>query len=152
MTSSFRIAAPFAAMLAFMVAAAPLAAQETAAPEGAQLYFVGLEDGATVSNPVTVVFGLRGMGVAPAGIEKPATGHHHLLINRPPLGQGEFGAEEFELALPADDHHKHFGGGQTEITLELPAGTHTLQLVLGDHNHVPHSPPVVSEVIEITVK
>ena len=148
MKRSGRLAALFAAALM----AAPLAAQETPAPEGAQLYFVGLEDGAAVSSPVTVVFGLRGMGVAPAGVEKPATGHHHLLIDRPPLGQGEFGAEEFQLSLPADDNHRHFGAGQTEVTLDLAPGTHTLQLVLGDHNHVPHNPPVVSEVITITVQ
>ena len=152
MIASRRLAAAFAAALLAAPLAAPLAAQETPAPEGAQLYFVGLEDGATVSSPVTIVFGLRGMGVAPAGVEKPATGHHHLLVNRPPLGQGEFGAEEFELALPADENHRHFGAGQTEVTLELPAGTHTLQLVLGDHNHVPHKPAVVSEVISITVQ
>jgi hypothetical protein len=91
------------------------------------------------------------MGVAPAGIEKENTGHHHLLVNRPPLGEGPFGAEEFELALPADDNHRHFGMGQTEVTLTLPPGTHTLQLVLGDHDHVPHSPPIVSDVITITV-
>ena len=140
-----------AALAAALLFAAPLHAQGTAAPEGAMLYFVGIEDGATVRNPVTLVFGLRGMGVAPAGIEKVNTGHHHLLVNRPPLGQGPFGADEFELALPADDNHRHFGAGQTEVTLTLPPGTHTLQLVLGDHNHVPHAPPVVSEVISVTV-
>jgi hypothetical protein len=127
-------------------------AQGTPSPEGATLYFVGLEDGATVSSPVTVRFGLSGMGVAPAGTEVDNTGHHHLLINRPALGEGEYGAEEFELALPSDDNHRHFGGGQTEITLDLPPGEHTLQLVLGDAGHVPHSPPVVSDVIAITVE
>ncbi len=140
----------FAALVATLPALSY--AQGTPAPEAAQLYFVGLEDGATVNNPVTLVFGLRGMGVAPAGVEKENTGHHHLLLNRPPLGEGEFGAEEFELALPADDNPRHFGAGQTEVTLDLPAGTHTLQLVLGDHGHVPHSPAVVSQVITITVE
>lgn len=129
----------------------PVHAQGTPAPEGASLYFVGIEDGASLKNPVTLVFGLRGMGVAPAGIEKAGTGHHHLLINRPPLGEGPFGADEFELALPEDDNHRHFGMGQTEVTLTLPPGTHTLQLVRGDHNHVPHAPPVVSDVITVTV-
>ena len=131
--------------------AGPVLAQGTPAPDGAKVYFANLEDGATVTSPVTVVFGLSGMGVAPAGVEKENTGHHHLLINRPPLGEGEFGAEEFELGLPADDNHKHFGGGQTETTLELPPGQHSLQLVLGDAGHVPHATPVVSEVITITV-
>lgn len=141
----------FTAILLAALASAANSA-ETPAPEGATVYFANLEDGATVSSPVTVVFGLAGMGVAPAGIEKDMTGHHHLLVNRPPLGEGQFGAEEFELAIPNDENHRHFGGGQTEITLELPPGQHTLQLVLGDHNHVPHGPPVTSEVITITVE
>lgn len=141
------ILAAFAAFAPAMVSA-----QGTPAPAEAQLYFVGLADGATVKSPVTVIFGLRGMGVAPAGIEKEKTGHHHLLLNRPPLGEGEFGAEELALALPADDNHRHFGGGQTEVTVDLPPGTHTLQLVLGDHGHVPHSPAVVSQVITIMVE
>ena len=125
---------------------------ETPAPDGAAVYFIGLSDGATVSNPVTIQFGLRGMGVAPAGVEKANTGHHHLFVNRPPLGEGEDGADEFIYPIPADDNHRHFGGGQTEITVDLPAGTHTLQLVLGDHNHIPHNPPVTSDVITVTVQ
>ncbi len=129
----------------------PVFAQGTPAPEGASVYFANLEDGATVTSPVKVIFGLSGMGVAPAGVEKENTGHHHLLIDRPPLGEGEFGAEELELGLPADDNHKHFGGGQTETTLDLPPGEHTLQLVLGDAGHVPHATPVVSDVITIMV-
>ena len=127
-------------------------AQGTPAPENATVYFIGLEDGDTVTSPVTVVFGLSGMGVAPAGTEKENTGHHHLLLNRPPIGEGEEGAEELEYGLPADDNHIHFGGGQTQTTIDLPAGTHTMQLVLGDLNHIPHSPPVASEVITITVE
>lgn len=133
-------------------AAAPAVAQDTPAPETAELYFIDPEDGATVSSPVTVRFGLAGMGVAPAGTEKENTGHHHLLIDRPPLGEGEFGEEEFTLALPNDDNHKHFGGGQTEASIDLAPGSHTLQLVLGDLGHVPHNPPVVSEQITITVE
>lgn len=127
-------------------------AQGTPAPDGARVYFVNLEDGQTVTSPVTVVFGLEGMGVAPAEVDRENTGHHHLLINRAPFGAGEFGAEELELALPADDNHKHFGGGQTQVTIDLPPGSHTLQLVLGDKGHVPHVPPVVSDVITITVE
>jgi len=127
-------------------------AQDTPAPEGASVYFVGLADGAVVTSPVTVVFGLAGMGVAPAEVERENTGHHHLFVNRPPFGEGEFGAEELTLAIPNDDNHRHFGGGQTQVTLDLPPGQHTLQLVLGDQGHVPHVPPVVSEVITITVK
>ncbi len=131
---------------------APALAQETPAPADARVYFVNLEDGATVTSPFKVVFGLSGMGVAPAGTEKENTGHHHLLIDRPPLGEGEDGEEELEFSLPSDGHHMHFGGGQTETTVELAPGTHTLQLVLGDLNHVPHKAPVVSNVITITVE
>jgi hypothetical protein len=132
--------------------AMPASAQQSAAPQGANVYFANLEDGATVASPVTIIFGLSGMGVAPAGTEKDNTGHHHLLLNRPPFGEGEDGADELVNGLPADDNHMHFGGGQTEVTLELPPGTHTLQLVLGDMGHVPHNPAVVSEVITITVE
>jgi hypothetical protein len=115
------------------------------APADARVYFISPSDGAVVSSPVTVRFGLSGMGVAPAGVEKADTGHHHLLIDLPDL-------PEPGKPLPADDHHKHFGGGQTETTVELAPGEHTLQLLLGDHNHVPHDPPVVSDRITITVQ
>ncbi|WP_136440086.1 DUF4399 domain-containing protein [Pacificoceanicola onchidii] len=138
-----------------LLAAGPLVAQqggETPAPDGASVYFANLSDGDTVSSPLTVVFGLKGMGVAPSGVEKENTGHHHLLVNRPPFGEGEDGMEEMQYGLPADDNHKHFGGGQTEVTLELEPGKHTLQLVLGDAGHVPHSTPVMSEQITITVE
>ncbi len=127
-------------------------AGETPSPPGAKVYFVNLKDGATVKSPVRVVFGLSGMGVAPAGTDKEKTGHHHLLIDRPPLGEGEDGADEVNNNIPTDDNHKHFGGGQTEIMLELTPGQHTLQLVLGDKDHIPHNPPVASSVITITVE
>lgn len=125
---------------------------ETPSNPEAQVYFVNLSDGDTVQSPVTVVFGLSGMGVAPAGTEKENTGHHHLLLDRPPLGEGEDGVDELSYGLPADDNHLHFGAGQTEVTLDLPAGQHTLQLVLGDAGHVPHATPIVSGVITITVE
>ncbi|MGB3408837.1 MAG: DUF4399 domain-containing protein [Jannaschia sp.] len=130
--------------------AAPGIAQETAAPEDAAVYFVNLEDGATVSLPVTVIFGLEGMGVAPAGTEKENTGHHHLLIDRPAFGSED--PDEVNFGIPADENHVHFGGGQTQTTIDLAPGQHTLQMVLGDLNHVPHVPPVMSEVITITVE
>jgi len=135
-----------------MVGAPAFAGGETPANPDAVVYFVNLEDGQTVASPVNVVFGLRGMGVAPAGTEKEMTGHHHLFINRPPLGEGEDGADELANGIPSDENHKHFGGGQTETVVELPPGEHTLQLVLGDAGHVPHSTPIVSEVITITVE
>ncbi|MEM7721953.1 MAG: DUF4399 domain-containing protein [Pseudomonadota bacterium] len=139
----------FAALVAMT---GPAFAQGTPAPEGAEVYFIGLEDGATVESPVTLRFGLTAGGIAPAGVEQANTGHHHIFLNRPPLGEGEFGAEELSIPLPADENHIHFGGGQTQATLDLPAGTHTLQLVLGDHNHIPHDPPIASDVITITVE
>jgi hypothetical protein len=126
-----------------LVLALPVAAR-TASSEGAQVYIISPSNGAVLSNPITVRFGLKGMGVAPAGVDKPNTGHHHLLIDVDP-------APPLDQPLPADDQHRHFGGGQTEVTLELAPGTHTLQLLLADQNHVPHDPPLVSERITITV-
>lgn len=111
-------------------------------PAGAKAYIISPTDGATVSSPVTVRFGLSGMGVSPAGIPKANTGHHHLLVNK----------DNVDLSKPLGADVKHFGGGQTETALELPVGTHTLQLVLGDFAHIPHDPPVMSEKITITVK
>ncbi len=111
---------------------------------GAVVYIISPAAGDTVTSPVTVRFGLRGMGIAPAGVEKPGTGHHHLLIDTDP--------PDMSLPIPADDHHKHYGGGQTETTLELEPGQHSLQLLLGDAIHLPHDPPVISEKIEILVE
>lgn len=122
-------------------------ADRTPAPDGAEVYFITPEEGATVSSPVTVKFGLKGMGIAPAGVAHDKTGHHHLLIDTG-LPEGE----DLDYAIPADDNHVHFGGGQTETTVELEPGTHTLQLLLGDANHIPHDPPVASEQITITVE
>lgn len=125
-------------------AAAPGAIPRTPRPADAVLYVISPADDATVESPVTVRFGLKGMGVAPAGVNAPNTGHHHLVVDAP--------TPALDLPLPADAQHIHFGGGQTETTLELPAGTHTLQLVLADKAHIPHDPPLVSEQITITVK
>ena len=124
---------------------------KTPFPEGASLYFVNIADGDTVSSPVTIQFGLSGMGVAPSGVtEKENVGHHHLLINRKPFGEGD--DEEWEYGIANNDNHRHFGGGQTEVTLDLPAGTHTLQMVLGDHSHVPFGPELTTAQITITVE
>ncbi len=134
-----------AIVLAALVLSFPALAQErTPAPEGAQVYIISPQDGATVSSPVTVVFGLKGMGVAPAGVEKEKTGHHHLVIDADLPAADE--------PVPADDNYRHFGGGQTETTVELAPGPHTLQLIMGDQNHIPHDPPVVSDKISVTVK
>lgn len=130
------------ALAASMVSAAHGA---TPAPEGAAVYFVSPMDGQTVSSPLTVRFGLEGLGVAPAGVERDSTGHHHLLVDVDDL-------PAMDQPVPADDRHIHFGGGQTQTTLELSPGEHTLQLLVGDHLHVPHEPPVMSEKITITVE
>jgi hypothetical protein len=116
----------------------------TPSAEGASVYIISPQNGATLSGPVTVRFGLRGMGVAPAGIPAPNTGHHHLVVDAP--------TPPLDAVLPSDPQHQHFGKGQTEVTLDLPKGTHTLQLVFADQNHIPHQPPLVSERISITVK
>lgn len=116
-------------------------------PADAKVYFIAPEDGAKISGKTTVKFGLVGLGVAPAGVEKPKTGHHHLLIDvDAPTGA------ELNAPLPVDAQHRHFGGGQTETVLDLPPGKHTLQLIFGDQNHIPHDPPLVSEKIAIEVK
>ncbi len=126
--------------------AAPAAASDrTPAPEGATVFFENVKDGDTLSNPVNIRFGVTNLEVVPAGTEAHGSGHHHLLINV------EVDDELLASALPADEQHRHFGGGQTEVTLELPPGTHTLQLLVGDHNHVPHDPPVISDKITVTV-
>lgn len=115
------------------------------APEGAELYFISPQDGDTVPGTFLVKFGLTGMGVAPAGIDHPNTGHHHVIINVPD--------DEIPLdrPLPASEQFVHFGGGQTETELTLPPGEHTLKLVLGNHLHIPHDPPVMSETITVIV-
>lgn len=127
----------------------PLVAQaeglpRTPAPDGAQVYLIAPVDGATVASPVLVQFGLKGMGVAPAGTATEHTGHHHLLIDT--------GVPALDQPVPADAQHVHFGKGQTETTIALSPGMHTLQLLLADQNHIPHVPAVMSEKITITVK
>lgn len=144
-------AAILGAAFAFILGTSPIltnhaSAGETPSAEGAKVYFINLKDGDKVKGPVYIQFGLAGMGVAPAGTEKKNTGHHHLIINEKLEG------DALKEGIPADEQHKHFGGGQTETTLELKPGTYTLQLVLGDQNHVPHNPPVMSERITITVE
>ena len=141
----FRWLVPIALVLLTPIGAvAESGIPRTPRPPGVELYFITPAAGQRLSSPLTVRFGLRGMGVAPAGTEKPETGHHHLLIDTE--------LERLDLPIPNDAAHRHFGKGQTEVELELPPGAHRLQLVLGDHNHVPHDPPVVSERIEIVVE
>jgi Domain of unknown function (DUF4399) len=133
-----------AALLLLATSALAADMPRTPSPPGVELYFISPQDGATLTGPVTVRFGLKGMGIAPAGIAMENTGHHHLLIDTalPPLDQ----------PVPADAQHVHFGKGQTEAVVTLAPGTHRLQLLLGDHLHRPHDPPVVSKLITITVR
>lgn len=128
-----------------MTAPAPAApaVMRSSAPTGAAAYIIEPANGATVTSPVTVAFGLRGIGVAPAGIQMPNTGHHHLLIDTE--------LANFDSPIPANAQHVHFGLGQTETTVELAPGRHELRLVLGDHLHIPHDPPVMSDVVTINV-
>jgi hypothetical protein len=130
----------------FGVISVTQASAQTASPAGAKVYIINLKDGAKVTSPFLVQFGLTGMGVAPAGVEKPNTGHHHLLIDTALKG------EEMKGAIPADDTHKHFGAGQTEAMVTLPKGKHSLQLVFADWSHIPHQPPVMSKPITVTVR
>ncbi|HXW74425.1 MAG TPA: DUF4399 domain-containing protein [Steroidobacteraceae bacterium] len=134
-------------IVAALVLAASLAAaqQRTPAPADAKVYIISPKNGATVHNPVLVQFGLKGMGIAPAGVKFDNTGHHHLLIDTD-------APADLSAPLPATDKIVHFGKGQTETTLTLTPGKHTLQLLLADMNHVPHQPPVISDKITITVK
>jgi hypothetical protein len=136
----------FIAAVTAAALATPALAFQSKSPDGAQVYFISPKNGDTVAATFTVQFGLKSMGVAPAGVEKANTGHHHLIINTKVAGAA------LKESLPADKNHVHFGAGQTEASVTLPAGTHTLQLVLGDHNHIPHDPPVMSETITVTVK
>jgi Domain of unknown function (DUF4399) len=137
--------------LAQSPAAAPAAApaamaalSRTPSAPGAEVYIISPKNGATVKNPVRVQFGLKGMGIAPAGIKFDNTGHHHLLVDSE-------APANLSAPLPATDKLLHFGKGQTETSLTLAPGKHTLQLLLGDQNHIPHDPPVISKKITITV-
>ena len=121
-------------------------AGETPAPANAKVYFINLKNGDAVTSPVTVRFGLSGMGIAPAGTQVADTGHHHLIID------DKIEGDALNEAIPMDEHHLHFGKGQTEASVNLPKGTHTLQLVLGDWSHIAHKPPVMSERITVNVE
>ncbi|MBB3971820.1 DUF4399 domain-containing protein [Hansschlegelia beijingensis] len=121
--------------------AAPPHAEPTRAPEGAAVYFIDLQDGARVPLKLRVRFGLSNMGVSPAGVAFPGTGHHHLLIDAPPPAP--------DRPIPADDNHLHLGQGQTEADIELSPGPHTLQLVIGDKDHAPLEPSVASPTINV---
>jgi hypothetical protein len=132
-----------AAAVGLPLAASAAEMERTPAPEGAEVYFITPNDGEEVSSPVTVRFGTSGIGVAPAGVDHDKTGHHHLLVDTD--------MPNMNSPIPSDDNHLHFGGGQTETTLELEPGEHTLQLLMGDARHIPHEPPIASDKITVTV-
>jgi hypothetical protein len=125
---------------------APSKAGDSVAPADAKAFFVNLKDGDTVASPVTVKFGVTGLTLAPAGTDTPGTGHFHLLIDT------SLSPEEMKFAIPNDAQHLHFGKAQTEATITLTPGKHTLQIVMGDGKHELHNPPVMSRPITITVQ
>ncbi|MBS0580273.1 MAG: DUF4399 domain-containing protein [Proteobacteria bacterium] len=133
-------------VIAALLLAAPLAlaADRTPSPPGAEVYIISPHNGAKIHGPVRVQFGLKGMGVAPAGVKFDNTGHHHLLVDADV-------PDDLSLPLPSTQKILHFGKGDTETTLNLPPGTHTLQLVFADRNHVPHDPALISAKVTITV-
>jgi hypothetical protein len=120
------------------------AMERTPAPDNAEVYIISPMDNESVNNPVQVIFGLKNMGIAPAGVKNSHTGHHHLLIDLDKL-------PALDRPIPNDKNHIHFGKGQTESSLNLTSGKHTLQLILGDHHHIPHDPAVISNKITIFV-
>ena len=129
---------------AVVVAATPAAMPRTVSPEGASVFFITPADGDTVSNPVEIEFGIEGMVVVAAGVNDAHSGHHHLLVDTD--------APDMGLPIPADANHIHFGDASTSTELTLETGQHTLRLLLGDHLHIPHNPPIISAPITITVK
>ena len=131
-------------LVLFLAAAGNALGAGRPSPAGASVYIVAPANGDVVSSPVKVVFGLSGMGVAPAGMDKVNTGHHHLLVDTP--------LPDLATPIPSTDSYRHFGGGQTEAVIELAPGRHTLQLLFADYTHTAHVPPVVSEQITITVE
>jgi len=128
-----------------LASAAALAQTPSPAPGGAEVYFIAPRDGQTIHGPVTIKFGLKGMGVAPAGVKFDNTGHHHLLVDT------DLSEIKLDAPLPATDKILHFGKGQTETTLTLPPGKHTLELLFADYLHIPFDPPLHSKKITITV-
>ena len=132
-----------AAFAALVLAGSPAVAQQSTMPQDAKVYILWPSDGQVIKGAFWVRMGLSGAGIAPAGVQKANTGHHHLIVDAdlPPMDQ----------PIPNDHNHLHFGLGQTEARLDLPPGRHTLQLLLGDENHIPHNPPLYSKRITITV-
>lgn len=139
---------------AFLLALAPMPALAgpTASPPGAKIFFVDLKDGDTISSETVIKFGADGVAVVEAGKDVPNSGHFHLFVDLPKLGEGEAGNTELDQNIVKDDQHIHYGKAQTEAKLTLAPGEHKLQLVFADKDHIPHNPPLVSEQITVIVK
>tara|TARA_Y100000389_G_scaffold116301_1_gene113450 strand:- start:75 stop:491 length:417 start_codon:yes stop_codon:yes gene_type:complete len=136
----------YISIIIFLVLASPVLSYDRPnSKEVKKLFFISPINGSYVTSPVTIKFGIKGMDIVPAGVDKPMSGHHHLLINLDKL-------PDMNLPIPADKNHLHFGKGQTETIIELPKGKHSLQLLLGNYIHVPHKVPFLSEKIEIIVE
>jgi hypothetical protein len=133
-----------AAALAVLPGVASAQSARTPSPAGAAVYFIDIKDGAVLPEKFTIRFGLRNMGLAPAGMPRAGTGHHHILVDAD--------TPAMDRPIPNDPKHLHFGAGQTEAEVTLPPGPHTLQLIFADHDHVPHDPPLMSERIRIVVQ
>jgi hypothetical protein len=129
-----------------LLAALAVAADRSAPAAGAEVYIIAPHDGAKVHSPFTISFGLKGMGIAPAGIKFDNTGHHHLLVDT------DLSEVKLDAPMPATDKILHFGKGQTETSLTLPPGKHTLELVFADYLHQSFDPPLHSKKITITVE
>lgn len=137
-----------ASAMALLLMLTMVVAEAHSPPDGAKVYFIGLEDGAAVKSPFKVQFGIKGFGITPAGTtgkRRHTAGHHHLLVDVEQL-------PDMDEAIPRDSHHIHFDQGETEAVLDLPSGSHTLQLLLGDEEHEPHDPPLLSERIIVIVE
>src|SRR5262249_16749966 len=146
MNKSSKIIVAASAFAAAALCTIGTASAQSPSPAGASVYIINPKDGDVLTSPFKVQFGLTGMAVAPPGVQKPNTGPPHLIIDT------KLTDEELKAPIPGDAKHVHFGAGQTEAMVTLPPGQHTLQLVLGDQNHIPHNPPVMSTPITITVK
>ena len=131
-------------LVAEVTATEPSEIPRSASNEGASVFFITPADGATVTNPISIEFGIAGMDVVKAGNNQPNSGHHHLLIDT--------GLPDLGLPIPANEHHVHFGDGSVSTQISLPPGEHKLQMLLGDHLHIPHNPPLTSAQITITVE
>ena len=131
-------------ILVILVTLNSIVLAQSESKENSRVFFIQPHNNAILQNPIEIKFGLENMNLVSAGVDEPFSGHHHLLINVDQI-------PNLNLPIPADSNHLHFGGGQSNTTLELPPGKYTLQLLFADHHHIPHSPPIISDKISITI-